>query len=582
MGNRFKGGPTFLEWWAQTCQKINDLIDYVNTIRGIPTGGTAGQVLTKIDDTDYNVGWQDGGGGGGTSNIAWLPNVTPEGELSWTRSSSTTPPDPVNIKGEDGQNGAAAGFGNPTATANTIANTEPATVEVNASGPDTAKVFSFSFGIPKGKDGTDGRDGGQGPAGAAAGFGTITATASSVSGQPTASVKATGPDTAKNLAFTFGIPSGGGGGGGGGDVFLSGNNNFTGKNTFSQPIEIPDATLSNEAVTLQQMEDELELIHQLPTVSAVDAGKVLTVNESGVWEPSSDIPDDIDRLSEGLGTANKAIQQLENGTLHTMESTGTAGQVWQKGDGDSGSWKTLPEPTPGEPGTPAGFGTPTASAKTLESGESATVEVNASGPDTAKVFSFSFGIPKGKDGTDGTNGSDGAPGAAAGFGTITATASSVSGQPTASVQATGPDTAKNLAFTFGIPSGGGGGGDVEAQVLNGTINTVGSSVEVAAGATYCKMVKIGNFGFGYFAVKKKSGTGAGTLTGFTASFSGQSFTKGLFGRFWESDSSSNYNLSVSVSSGTITLNASEADYSSWSIPTATGATYFGGFFTVLF
>lgn len=31
----------------------------VEGIHGIPTGGTAGQVLAKVDGTDYNVQWAD-------------------------------------------------------------------------------------------------------------------------------------------------------------------------------------------------------------------------------------------------------------------------------------------------------------------------------------------------------------------------------------------------------------------------------------------------------------------------------------------------------------------------------------------
>jgi hypothetical protein len=37
--------------------------------RGMPAGGTTGQVITKVDGTDYNASWQDasGGGGGGST-----------------------------------------------------------------------------------------------------------------------------------------------------------------------------------------------------------------------------------------------------------------------------------------------------------------------------------------------------------------------------------------------------------------------------------------------------------------------------------------------------------------------------------
>lgn len=47
----------------------------------------------------------------------------------------------------------------------------------------------------------------------------------------------------------------------------------------------------------------------------------------------------------------------------------------------------------GEDGTPAGFGTPTASAHSLSQDATPTVTVTATGDDTAKVFSFNFGIP---------------------------------------------------------------------------------------------------------------------------------------------------------------------------------------------
>lgn len=36
---------------------------------GVPAGGTAGQVLTKIDGTDYNTEWKDPTGGGGTKEV---------------------------------------------------------------------------------------------------------------------------------------------------------------------------------------------------------------------------------------------------------------------------------------------------------------------------------------------------------------------------------------------------------------------------------------------------------------------------------------------------------------------------------
>jgi len=44
-------------------------------------------------------------GGGGGSDAIWLPNVSEQGVISWTKSTSTTAPTERNIKGADGQNG---------------------------------------------------------------------------------------------------------------------------------------------------------------------------------------------------------------------------------------------------------------------------------------------------------------------------------------------------------------------------------------------------------------------------------------------------------------------------------------------
>lgn len=57
-------------------------------------------------------------------------------------------------------------------------------------------------------------------------------------------------------------------------------------------------------------------------------------------------------------------------------------------------------------GQSAGFGTPTASAIALTSGEQPTAIVSASGENTAKVFNFQFGIPAGADGKTPVKGVD--------------------------------------------------------------------------------------------------------------------------------------------------------------------------------
>ena len=64
----------------------------------------------------------------------------------------------------------------------------------------------------------------------------------------------------------------------------------------------------------------------------------------------------------------------------------------------------------GNTGSPAGFGTPTASATQLEPNAEPTVTVEASGEDTSKIFNFVFGIPKGAKGDTGEKGATGEKG----------------------------------------------------------------------------------------------------------------------------------------------------------------------------
>ena len=87
--------------------------------------------------------------------------------------------------GAAGVDGAPAGFGTPTASVDSTTGTP--VVEVTATGPDTAKVFSFAFaGLkgetgaqgpqgPAGKDGAQGPQGEQGPQGPAGSDATVTA-----------------------------------------------------------------------------------------------------------------------------------------------------------------------------------------------------------------------------------------------------------------------------------------------------------------------------------------------------------------------------------------------------------------------
>jgi hypothetical protein len=84
-----------------------------------------------------------------------------------------------------------------------------------------------------------------------------------------------------------------------------------------------------------------------------------------------------------LATANQYILNSLAAAKASGEFDGADGQDGQNGqDGQDGA-----------DGTPAGFGTPTATAIYLPQNAPPTVGVTASGDDTAKVFAFEFGIP---------------------------------------------------------------------------------------------------------------------------------------------------------------------------------------------
>lgn len=62
--------------------------------QGVPTGGTTGQVLSKIDATDYNTQWTTSSGGGGTTevNVSTAGPSPRVGELLWVDTDENPPP----------------------------------------------------------------------------------------------------------------------------------------------------------------------------------------------------------------------------------------------------------------------------------------------------------------------------------------------------------------------------------------------------------------------------------------------------------------------------------------------------------
>ena len=122
-------------------------------------------------------------------------------------------------QGVQGPTGPAAGFGIPTATVD--GNVGTPGVSVSASGPDTAKVFSFAFTNLKGDQGDQGIQGPEGPEGPTgpAGVTSVVATVDNTTGNPTCTVslnagvltlaftglKGAQGDTGSSVAYPFTI-----------------------------------------------------------------------------------------------------------------------------------------------------------------------------------------------------------------------------------------------------------------------------------------------------------------------------------------------------------------------------------------
>ena len=130
---------------------------------------------------------------------------------------------------------------------------------------------------------------------------------------------------------------------------------------------------------------------------------------------------------------------LYDGCTYVALKNVPAGQV--PGSASSSYWQLI-----ASKGDTGGFGTPKASASVLATGQTPTVKITPSGPDTAKIFNFEFGIPAGPTGP-------------IGFHTISAGASvlPVGANPTVNTTRTEDSGNINIDFQFGIPAAEGQG-----------------------------------------------------------------------------------------------------------------------------
>lgn len=125
-------------------------------------------------------------------------------------------------------------------------------------------------------------------------------------------------------------------------------------------------------------------------------------------EPPDPVKNQIAGIVNQLAAAGFEVEQQydESGNTQFRFRSSSAGGTWSQ-------WITVSKGEKGETGetgAAAGFGTPNVTVETLPAGSDATASVAASGDNTAKVFNFNFGIPKGADGKNGTDGKAGADG----------------------------------------------------------------------------------------------------------------------------------------------------------------------------
>lgn len=150
-----------------------------------------------------NGGGGSSTGGGGPTTVSVAVNSTTTGAAG-TNASVTNVGDEVNVmldfvipRGDTGATG-------PTGPQGPTGATGPKgdTGDTGPQGPQGETGATGPQG-PKGDTGDTGATGPQGPTGDAAGFGTVSATVDSNVGTPSVTVTASGPDTAKQFSFAF-------------------------------------------------------------------------------------------------------------------------------------------------------------------------------------------------------------------------------------------------------------------------------------------------------------------------------------------------------------------------------------------
>ena len=200
----------------------------------------------------------------------------------------------------------------------------------------------------------------------------------------------------------------------------------------------------------QMMEAFNEAVEAVGTISgsvSAAAGSAEDAEESATAAAGS-ASDAAASASAAAQSAASAAASAQTAQEYSGKPPIIQGETWYTWDAESGEYQSTGEPSRGETGATGATGPQGPKGDTGATGpQGPQGATGATGPQGPKGDTGDTG-PKGDKGNKGDKGDKGDTGAAAGFGQITATVGAEVGTPSVSVEASGPDTAKNLAFTF--------------------------------------------------------------------------------------------------------------------------------------